>query len=81
MFTVDVKQQSNNNNKSLPELIWVIERGMQNFKKNLFSSNEIKSILARLDKVQEELLYYPGFGVGFGVGGGGGVSKMLKFLR
>ena len=29
--------------------------------------------LACLDKVQEELLYYPGVGVG------GGVSKMLKF--
>ena len=38
--------------------------------------------LARLDKVQEELLYYPGRRVGVGVGVGGvGVSKMLKFLR
>ena len=33
--------------------------------------------LARLDEVQEELLYYPG--VGIGVGGGVGISKMLKF--
>ena len=32
--------------------------------------------LARLDEVQEELLYYPSVGVG-----GGGVSKMLKLLR
>ena len=32
--------------------------------------------LARRDEVQEELLYYPGVGVGVG---GGGVSKMLKF--
>ena len=31
--------------------------------------------LARLDEVQEELLYYPGVGVGCSVG----VSKMLKF--
>ena len=41
--------------------------------------------LARLDEVQEELLYYPGVGVGVGVGVGGGVGvgvgvrKMLKF--
>ena len=32
-------------------------------------------LLARLDEVQEELLYYPGVGVG-----GGGVNKMSKFL-
>ena len=32
--------------------------------------------LARLDEVQEELLYNPGVGVG--VDGGVGVSKMLK---
>ena len=38
-----------------------------------------KIILARLDEVQEELLYYPSFGIGIGIGGG--VSKMLKFLR
>ena len=37
------------------------------------------SILARLDEVQEELLYYPVVGVGVGVGGGVGVSKMFKF--
>ena len=35
------------------------------------------SFLARLDEVQEELLYYPGVGVGGGIG----ISKMLKFLR
>ena len=34
-------------------------------------------LLARLDEVQEVLLYYPGIGVGVCVG----VSKMLKFLR
>ena len=33
--------------------------------------------LARLDKIQEELLYYPGVGIGDAVG----VSKVLKFLR
>ena len=33
------------------------------------------TFLARLDEVQEELLYYPGIGVGVGVGGGGVVSK------
>ena len=33
------------------------------------------TFLARLDKVQEELLYYPVVGVGVSV------SKMLKFLR
>ena len=41
------------------------------------------SFLARLDEVQEELLYYPGIGFGIGVsigagvgvGGGGCVSK------
>ena len=32
-------------------------------------------LLAHLDEVQEELLYYPRIGVGVGV------SKMLKFLR
>ena len=32
-------------------------------------------ILARLDEVQEEVLYY------HGISGGVGVSKMLKFLR
>ena len=39
-----------------------------------------KAFLARLDEVQEELLYYPGDGIGVGVGnvGGIGVSKMLK---
>ena len=31
--------------------------------------------LARLDEVQEELLYYPGVGVDIGVGGSIGVSK------
>ena len=41
---------------------------------------QIEDILARLDKVQEELLYYPGVGVGVNVGGGG-VSKLLKFLH
>ena len=36
----------------------------------------MRQFLARLDKVQEELLYYPGVGVGVGVGiGGGGISK------
>ena len=33
----------------------------------------VSSFLARLDKVQEELLYTPGIGVGVGV------SKMFKF--
>ena len=33
------------------------------------------SFLARLDEVQEELLYYPSVGVGVGV------SKMFKVLR
>ena len=37
--------------------------------------------LARLDEVQEELLYYPGVGVSVGVGGSGSVSKMLEFYR
>ena len=37
------------------------------------------SFLARVYEVQEELLFYPGIRVG--VCGGGGVSKMLKFLR
>ena len=44
----------------------------------------LQPFLARLDKVQEELLYYPSVGVGVGIGvgvGGGGISKMLKFLR
>ena len=35
------------------------------------------AFLARLDEVQEELLYCPRHGVSFGVGAG--VSKMLKF--
>ena len=35
------------------------------------------AFLARLDEVQEELLYYPRHGVW--VGAGVGVSKMLKF--
>ena len=34
-----------------------------------------ESILARLDKVQEELLYYPGVGLG------GGALAILKVLR
>ena len=34
---------------------------------------DFTSFLACLDKVQEELLYYPG--VGIGIGGGVGVSK------
>ena len=34
------------------------------------------AVLARLDEVQEELLYYPGVGVGVGIC----VSKILKFL-
>ena len=33
----------------------------------------VYSLLARLDEVQEELLYYPGVGVSIGI------SKMLKF--
>ena len=37
------------------------------------------AFLARLDEVQEELLYYPSVGVGVGVGGGVNISKMLKF--
>ena len=37
--------------------------------------------LAPLDKVQEELLYYPRVGCGVGVGGRVGVSKMFKFLH
>ena len=36
--------------------------------------NVVLAFLARLDEVQEELLYYPGVGVGVGVGGVG-VSK------
>ena len=50
-----------------------------------FASVNLVCFLARLDEVQEELLYYPGvcigvgFGVDVGVGGGVGVSKMLKF--
>ena len=35
--------------------------------------------LARLDEVQEELLYYPGVGVGVGVGVVGGVGISKKF--
>ena len=35
--------------------------------------------LARLNKVQEELLHYPSVSVGISVGGGVGVSKMFKF--
>ena len=38
-------------------------------------------LLARLDKAQEELLYYPSVDVGIDIGGGICVSKMLKFLR
>ena len=41
---------------------------------SLFRGQLVKcftTLLARLDEVQEELLYYPGIG-------GGGVSKMLK---
>ena len=34
--------------------------------------------LARLDEVQEELLYYPDVGVGVGVGIGVGVSKKFN---
>ena len=34
-----------------------------------------KAFSACLDEVQEELLYYPGVGIGGGIG----VSKMLKF--
>ena len=47
---------------------------------------QMLSFLACLNKVQEELLYYPSVGGG-GVGGGGvsgggiGVSEKLKFLR
>ena len=37
------------------------------------------SLLARLDEVQEELLYYPGVGVGVGVCVGGGVGVSKKF--
>ena len=33
--------------------------------------------LARLDGVQEELLYYPGVGIGVSVGGSG-ISKMFN---
>ena len=36
-------------------------------------------LLARLDEVQEELLYYPGVGVGVGVAVGGGVGVSKKF--
>ena len=43
----------------------------------------LDNFLARLDEVQEELLYHPGVGVGVGinvgVSGVVGVSKMLKF--
>ena len=35
--------------------------------------------LARLDEIQEELLYYPGVGVGVGGGGGGSVGASKKF--
>ena len=35
-------------------------------------------LLARLDEVQEELLYTPGVGVGVGVGGGVGVRKKFN---
>ena len=37
-----------------------------------------KAFLARLDEVQEELLYYPRVGVGVGVGGGVGVCRVPK---
>ena len=39
-------------------------------------------LLACLNKVQEELFYYPGIGVsvGIGVGVGRGVSRMLTVL-
>ena len=36
-------------------------------------------LLARLDEVQEELLYTPDVGVGVGVGGGVGVGVRKKF--
>ena len=36
--------------------------------------------MARLDEVQEELLYYPGFGVGIGVSSGVGVSKKFNVI-
>ena len=45
----------------------------------MFPFREPVVLLARLNEVQEELLYYSGVGVG--VGGGVGFSKMLKFLR
>ena len=35
-------------------------------------------LLARLDEVQEELLYYPGVDVGVGIGGGVHVSKKFN---
>ena len=36
-------------------------------------------LLACLDEVQEELLYYPSVGVGVGIGVGGGVGVSKKF--
>ena len=47
----------------------------------LIVGQRVVTFLARLDEVQEELLYYPRCGVGIGVGGCRGVSKMFKFLR
>ena len=46
--------------------------------KNINVMLELGIILARLDKVQEELLYYS---IRLGVSGVVGVCKMLKILR
>ena len=60
-------------------MMLLVKKDAMNFK---CSKEKITPFLARLDKVQEELLYYTGVCVGVGVGiGGGRVSKMLKFLR
>ena len=62
-------------------MMLLVKKDAMNFK---CSKEKITPFLARLDKVQEELLYYPGVCVSVGVGvgiGGGGVSKMLKFSR
>ena len=48
------------------------------YRKRIFSSGS-RFFLARLDEVQEELLYYPSIGVGVSVGGSNSVSKMLEF--
>ena len=55
----------------------VIKRADSISKYSFISKNIVWTyflFLACLDEVQEELLYYPGIGVGVGV------SKMLKFL-